>query len=142
MSIAAEPALRDWITSRDIVGEGKPLSNGAFLVEQRSPQYGAYAVIARMGLPVTSPVAEDNSISMAHLECSVYAGTQEASEKAAAALRSEFETLTGSPQKCGTTGIVILVAENFAGPSHVPVAQDGEIYCYQVSADFLLTEGG
>lgn len=142
MSIAAEQALMAWINGRPIVGAGNPLSLGAVEAEIRSPEGGSYAVVARTTPGASAPVAESSDLTVAHLDCAVYSGLQSSAEIAAAALRNEFEKLTGCPEKCGTTGVTVLVADNFSGPNQVPMPQEGEIYCYLVSADFMLTEGG
>lgn len=143
MSVAAELAIAQWINLRPIVGEGNALSLGAFTIQQRSPEGGTYAVLHRTTTGFAAPVAEGNDPSMAHIDCAVYSGLQSTAEIAAAALRSEFEKLTGCPEWCGDTGVKVLVAENFSGPNHVdPPAEGGEEFCYLVSADFMLTEGG
>ena len=138
MSVAAENAVRSWINSRPIVGDGQPLALGAYLANQRSPDSGAYAVVLRNpeggGRPM---VAEDSALSVARMQAMVFAGTIEAAEAAAAALRSEIETLTGVPEPCGDTGVLVLVADNLNGPFAVPGT--GEQYCFQVGADFVLT---
>lgn len=140
MSSAAEVAIRSWLNARPIVGEGSPLARGAYLREQRSPADGAYAVLTRTAEQPGGVVAEDGLVSKARLIASVYAGTEDAAEAAAVAVRNEFEKLTGCPEPCGTTGVTVYVAANHTGPVLVPVAADsGEIYCFQVTADFVLT---
>jgi len=140
VSIAAEAALRAWVNARPIVGEGQLLSRGAYLREQRSPADGAYAVIARNPEGLGSIVAEDSTLARARIQAVVFAGTEEAAENAAAALLSEFEKLTGMPEPCGTTGVTVLIADNFTGPffQPAPPASSGEIYSFQVGADFVL----
>src|SRR5262249_21782028 len=124
-----------------IVGEEQPLSRGAYLIEQRSPADGAYAVVLRTSEGVTSPVAEDGAIGVARMQFIVYAGTVDASENAGKALRALIETCTGLPQQCGDTNTRILVADNYLGPFAIPPAPDaGEVYAFQVNADFVLTE--
>lgn len=136
--IAVERALREWVNARPIVTAGGPLPRGAYAKLQRSPAAGAYAVLQRNpeGIPV-GPVAEDGSVVVARMQAMVFAGTVEAAEDGAAALRSEFETLTGRPQPCGDTGVTVLVADNHNGPFAVPGT--AEEYCFQVGADFMLT---
>jgi hypothetical protein len=143
MAIAAQDAIRAWINARaDLVGEGLPLNRGAYLREQRSPADGAYTVLSRGSEGIGSVVAEGgDGIGTARMQFLVYAGTETASEAAAAALREAFETLQGCPEPCGSTGVTVRVAYNHLGPILIPVAPDaGEIYCHQVNADFLLTE--
>lgn len=139
MSTAAERAIRDWVNARPIIGDGKPLARGAYLLEQASPADGAYAVISRNpeGDDPVGPPPEDGQVSVARIQAQVFAGAQDAAENAAAALRGEFETLTGRPQSCGATGVQILVADHINGPFYVPGTR--EPYCFQVGADFLLT---
>jgi hypothetical protein len=143
VSVAAQAAIRAWINGRaDLVGDGLPLARGAYLREQRSPADGGYAVISRTSEGVTSIVAEPAPVlAVARIQCLVYAGTEEASEAAAAALRSAFETLEGNPEPCGGTGVTVLTADNHIGPLFVPHAGDtGEIYSFQVNADFVLRD--
>lgn len=141
MSIAAEAAIRSWVNAqKTIVGEGNLLSRGAYLVEQRSPADGAYAVISRQSEGVTYPVAEDSSVCTARMQCVVYAGTAQAAELAADALLKQIERLTGCPERCGDAGVKVLVTDNRIGPFQIPAAADsGEIYAFQVNADFVLT---
>lgn len=141
MSVAAEAAVRAWINARPITAAGQPLANGAYFRDQRSPAGGAYAVIARGPDPGPGIVAEDSAVTRARIQAYVYAGTVEAAESAASALRGEFETLTGVPEPCGDTGVLVLVADNHTGPVFVPQPADtGENYCFQVGTDLLLTD--
>jgi len=142
VAVAAEAAIRAWINSRaDLVGEGNPLSGGAYLLQQRSPEGVTYAVISRQSEGVTNVVAEDGAVGSARIQCLVFAGTQDVAEAAGKALRAEFETLTGCPEACGDTGVRVLVSDNWLGPFAIaPPPDSGEIYAYQVNADFLLTE--
>jgi hypothetical protein len=138
MSAAAESAVCAWVNSRPIVGDGNPLSRGAYLRDQASPADGAYAVIARTPEGVTPfGVAEEDSLTLARIQAQVFAGDEDTAERAAAALRSEFEKLTGKPEPCGDTGVTVLVTDNRNGPFFVPGT--AEAYCFQVGADFLLT---
>lgn len=140
MSSSAQVAIRAWLNARPIVGDGQLLARGAYLREQRSPADGAYAVLTRTVEQPGGVVAEDGLVSMARLSVAVYAGTEEAAEAAAVAVRNEFEKLTGCPEPCGTTGVTVLAAANHLGPMFLPVAADsGEIYAFQVTADFVLT---
>lgn len=142
MSIAAEAALRAWCNGRVILGgPDDPSWRGVYLRQQASPADGAYGVISRNSEGVARSVAEDGAITTARMQVIVYAGTEEAAELAAAALRSEFELLAGAPEACGDTGVVVMVADNFYGPLFMPVPPDGgEVYSFQVGADFLLRE--
>lgn len=83
-------------------------------------------------------MAEDEAVTTARIQAMVFAGTGEASENAASALRSAFEELTGCPERCGDTGVLVLCADNHNGP--FLVAGTSEQFCFQVGADFLLAE--
>lgn len=142
MSTAAESAVRAWINSRPIVGVGQPLSRGAYLRDQASPADGAYAVIARNpegANPLGPPAEDDGAITIARIQAQVYAGSEDAAERGAAALRSEIDKLTGKPEPCGDSGVTVLVTDNRNGPFFVPGT--AEAYCFQVGADFLLLTG-
>lgn len=141
MSVSAQAAIRAWINASPLVGEGNPLARGAYLTMQRSVADGAYAVVSRTSEGVTNVVAEDGAAAVARIQCLVFAGTEDASEASASALRKAFEGLSGLPQRCGDTGVTILVADNYIGPFLIPWAPDsGETFCHQVNADFVLTE--
>ncbi len=138
--MSAEAAVRAWVNdpARGLVGEGNPLVLGAYLVDQRSPAAGAYTVVSRNAEGVSGVVAEDDgAVTVARMQFMVYAGTIEAAGNAAAALRREIDTLTGLRQRCGDSGVTVLVADNRNGPFYVPGT--AEPYCFQVGADFLLT---
>ena len=139
MAIAAEAAIRAWVNdpARGLAGNGNPLAHGAFLREQRSPSDGSYAVVARNPEGVGGVVAEDGAVAVARVQVQVFAGTEQAAEQAAAALRTGFESLTGCPERCGDTGVLVLVADNHNGPFFV--AGTSEQFCFQVGADFVLT---
>jgi len=68
-----------------------------------------------------------------------YAGTAELAEQAATALANAWQTLNGLPERCGDSGVTVLVSDNLTGPSAVPLPADsGEAYCFAVGADFVL----
>lgn len=141
MSLPAEDVVRAWVNAREImpVDDRLPIWRGAFLLEQASPDTGAYVVLARSAEPPLVLVAEGQPFTVARLQGSVYAGTQEAAENAAAALRSAWESLTGCPEPCGDTGVMIMVTDNHLGPVFQPAPPNGgEEFCFQVSADFVL----
>lgn len=139
VNFSAEAAIRAWINARpELTGDDGALPNGAFLRDQRSPDSGAYAVISRTpegGAP--DPEAEDGAFSLARIQVMVFAGEETVAETAAMAVRTAFETLTGCPETCGDTGVIIRVADNQNGPFYVPGTS--EPYCFQVGSDFLLT---
>lgn len=138
--IAAEPAVRAWINSKaTLVGIGQPLSNGAFLREQKSPASGCYAVIAQ-GPTSPGPVAEPSpNLSQHTIGAMIYGGTQDTALAAATAYASAVEQLLGCPEACGSTGVKVLAAMNVTGPAAQPWAPDtGEQFAYLVTAQFLL----
>lgn len=139
-SPSAQIALRAWVNARsDLVGEGNPIPQGAFVREIRSPADGAYVVLARQSEGVTNVTAEPGGPSIARIQSIVYAGTVEVAENAAGALRAAYESLSGCPELCGDTGVKVLVADNYLGPFAIPPAPDaGEVYAFQVNADFVL----
>jgi hypothetical protein len=141
VAVAAEAAIRAWVTARtDLVGPGNPLEMGAFLWEQASPDHGAYAVLSRNSEGVTAVVAEPApTLGMARIQAIVYAGTQESAEFAAKSLRAAWESLAGYPERCGTTGITVLVSDNLVGPLYLGNTTP-EQYAFQVNADFLLRD--
>jgi hypothetical protein len=140
--IQATAAVRAWVNGKtnDLVGPGNPLANGAFLLPQRSPDSGAYAVLMRLASPRPDAVAEDADPLNARVGALVYHGDYELSELAAAALADAWNNLNGNPERCPGTGVTILVADNVTLPLYVPQPPDtGETYCFQVTADFMLT---
>jgi hypothetical protein len=139
MSVPAEQAVRAWINGLpNLVGDGNPLSRGAYTLSQRSPGDGAYGIVARNpeGVP-TGLVAEDSDVTVARIQVQVFAGTTEAAEDAAGALRDEIDRLNGRPEKCGDQPYLVLVTDTRNGPFYVPGSH--EEFCFQVGADFVLT---
>jgi hypothetical protein len=141
--IAAEQALRDWANSKTgLVGPGNPLAGGALLRLQRSPADGAYARIIRHGGSSDTVAEQDANLCTASITWQVYSATEDVAERAAAALATEIEQLTGSPEPCGPPGqatVTVLVSDNLAGPVYLPPPpESGELGCFQVTADFLL----
>lgn len=143
MAVAATAAIREWINTRSgLTGQGKPLSRGAFLDGEaiRSPAHGAYAIIARDAGGTSAVVAEDYGVSAARITAHVKAGTIQAAEAAAVALCNAFQSLTGCPEPCGSTGVTVLVAGDFAEPGYVAVpGSGGEQFEFTTGASFILT---
>jgi hypothetical protein len=142
MATAAESAIRAWINARPgLTGDGNPLSRGAFLNgrQPRSPAHGAYALLLREPGTNAAMTAEPGGPSVARITAHVYAGTIEASELAATALANAFASLSGAPEPCGTTGVIVLAAGNFAEPGYVPMpGEGGEQHLFTTGADFVL----
>lgn len=138
--LAAEQAVRDWVNGKKVTltGQGNPLSNGAFLRMQASPDDGAYAVVARTGGSSDLVAEQDPGLCSALMAFAVYSAAEDVAERAAAALASEIEQLTGNPQRANAS-VTVLVAGRLAGPVAVPQPPGGgEPYCFGVTAEFTL----
>lgn len=142
MAVAAESAIRAWIMARPgLTGKNGPLRMGAFLNgrQPRSPAHGAYALLLREPGTSRDMTAEPGGPSIARITAHVYAGTIETAEAAATALCNAFQDLAGHPERCGTTGITVLAAANFAEPGYVPMpGEGGEQHMFTTGADFIL----
>lgn len=142
MSLPAEQAVRAWANSRtDLVGNGAPVSQGFYLLRQRSPASGQYGVMSRQSIATATVTAENaGEIDSARISTLIYGGTQEAAEDAAAAFASAVQSLTGRPVPCGDTGVLLLVHDNLSGPMFVPMPETGgEQFAFEVAADFILS---
>jgi hypothetical protein len=139
---AIETPVRDWINSDTaLVGNGTgddaPLNAGAFTLAQRSPAFGAYAVITRdPAAQVAGPFAEDSTIGGYRVAFDCYAGTVDKAEAAAAAVTDKLLALRGCPEPLADSGLVVLVSDNVTGPVWVPQPPDsGETYCFTTAGD-------
>lgn len=143
MALSAETAIRAWINSRPgLTGQGNPLRHGAFLNgrQPRSPAYGAYALLVREAGVAGQVVAEASDLAVARVTAHVFAGTIEAAEAACNAVANAFQSLTGCPERCGDTGVTVLVADNHTDPGYVPMpGSGGEQHCFTTSSTFMLT---
>jgi hypothetical protein len=84
-------------------------------------------------------VAEDNEPSMARITAHVYAGTIQAAEAAADALSNAWQDLNGCPERCGTTGVTVMVADDYSEPGYTPMpGSGGELHMFTTSATFML----
>lgn len=142
-TVGAESAVRAWVNSReDLIGtQGTPgpLARGAYLIQQRSPADGAYAVLSRQAGDAEPLVAEPSLFDQARIMTVIRAGTVEAAEAAANAYVNAVKSLTGAPVTCGDTGVIVRAHANLAGPQFVPQPADsGEQYAFLVAADFIL----
>jgi hypothetical protein len=143
--LAAEAAIRAWINDPAtglLDGQGGgPLARGAYLRSQRSPADGAYCVLATTW-GEEGPVAEPSpALALTRVVFRVYAGTEEAAERAAAALAGAIAGLTGAPRRCGQTSTWIRGHDQMTGPIFVPAGADsGEQFCFQVSCQLLLAD--
>jgi hypothetical protein len=142
VAVSASTAIREWINARPgLTGKGNPLPLGAHLDGEavRSPAHGAYALLIRDPGVNQSAIAEDYGVSLARITAHVKAGTIQAAEAACVALSNAFQSLTGCPEPCGTTGVMVLVADNFAEPGYVPVpGTGGEQFEFTCGAVFML----
>jgi hypothetical protein len=139
--LPAETAIRAWINGHPtLTGIGKPISNGAYNREQRSPASGCYAVVVSATASASDVVGEPcDDLAACQVVAQVYGGTIGTAETAAVALATEVGKLAGNPVRCGGSGYRILAADKLTGPVHVPLAPDaGEAYCFQVTAEFIL----
>jgi hypothetical protein len=143
VAVSASTAIRDWINARPgLTGKGNPLARGAYLDGEaiRSPAHGAYALIVRDPGVSATATAEDYAVSLARITAHVKAGTIQSAETAAGALCDAFQALTGCPEPCGDTGVMVLVADNFAEPGYVPMpGTGGEQHEFTCGATFMLT---
>jgi hypothetical protein len=149
--IPAEAAIRAWVNANhDLMDprgddDDRPIARGAYLRSQRSPADGPYLVLSR-DLPggEEAPVAEPSpDLGIARIVAQAFAGTELAAETAAVAYFNAVTTCTGRPQPCGGTGIVILGYSGLSGPASVAFGPDsGEMFGFQVVADFLLADYG
>jgi hypothetical protein len=141
VAVAAEAAIRAWINSHPaLTGKGRPLPRGCFEGREiRSPAHGAYALLYRDPGVTGQVCAEDAGPSRCRVTAHVFAGRVDVAETAAVALANAWAELTGSPQPCGETGVLVLVADNVADPGFVPPqAAGGEVYEFTTGADFIL----
>lgn len=142
MSLPAEQAVRAWANGRtDLVGNGSPVSGGFYLLQQRSPASGQYAVLARQSVATPDVVAEnDGGLDQARISTICYGGTQETAEAAAVAYANAVLSLSGRAVPCPGVPVTILASANLSGPMYVPMPADGgEQYAFEVGADFLLS---
>ncbi len=135
--MAAEAAARAWVNAQPaLVGPGSPLSNGAFLADQRSPADGSYAVLHRTTTSLGDLVAEDDGVSAVRFNFDIYAGTELAAEAAAVALADRIRSLRGCPEPMGDSGLVVMASAYLTGPDYQPVTEGP--FSYRVSADFIM----
>src|SRR5260370_91847 len=116
--IAADTAIRAWVNGKTgLTGAGNPLANGAFTRAQRSPASGCYVVLGRTGGSSDTVAEQDTNMSLVPMGFTVYGGTAETAEIAAAALASAIENLTGNPEPCGQAGVRVLVSDHLPARS-------------------------
>lgn len=130
-----EGIVRDWINSRDdLVGEGRPLTRGAYLKRLRSQ--GAYAFLISVGTP--GDLSAEVPIARARVSATIYGRTKEVSSNAATAYMTVLESVNGKPETVGAYRI--LVVDNITGP--LPLDDQlttREEFRYLVDADFYVS---
>lgn len=133
--VAAVGLVRAWITAQpDLVGPGRPIALGAFRQHPRSPGQGAYVLLSRIGR-AADLVAED-VLDSPRISASIYAGTDEAAEIAAAAYANAVARLSGAPAAVNDTAF--LIADDIVGPLLVDNHDsEREQYQYLVDASFF-----
>lgn len=135
--VAAVVAVRAWVNAQrgTLVGPGTPIVQGAFKEQPRSTADGAYVVLSRVG--GTGDLFAESPADRARISASIYAGTDDAAERAAVAYANAVEALSGARASMG--GSICLVADNITGPLTVDNHDnDREQYRYLVDADFYL----
>lgn len=134
--VAALPAVRAWVNDNTtLVGPGKPLALGAFLVTSRSPGTGAYALLMRVGR--AGDLVAEETVDSPRISATILAGTIEAAEAAAVAYANAVDKLRGVRAQMGD--VACLVADNITGPLYVDLGHSTqEQYQFLVDADFYL----
>lgn len=142
MAVPAVTAVRAWLNSRPgLTGRGNPLAQGAYLEggAVRSPAHGAYARLILEPGTSADLVAEPGGPSVARITAHIFSGSIESGQAAAVAVNNAFQSLAGNPERCGSTGVVILAAANFAEPGYVPApGEGGEQHEFTCGADLVL----
>lgn len=122
--VDAVGAVRTWINSRTttLVGEGKPLSKGAYLRDHDGAADRCYAVLTL--LPSTGAAGAAESPQMfARVEAQVYGPTIEAITNASMGLADEISTgLAGqwTVVGSGSAAVQIWVGDDISGPYDLP----------------------
>jgi hypothetical protein len=143
--LAAEEAVRAWLNDPatgllDGTGGGV-MARGAYLRSQRSPADGAYCVLATSWGGEAGVAEPTPALQLTRVTFRVFAGTEEAAERAAAALATAVAGLTGVPVRCGQTSTWLRGHDLLTGPLFVPAGPDaGEEFCFQVTAQLLLAD--
>jgi len=144
--LAGDVLVRAWVNGRDdLTGQGGPLSGGAYDKEQAgSGPGGAYVVVSQTG-GAGGPVAESGGeLATVNVSMQVYSLTKENASRAATALFTAVDALTGLPEPCGDRAAAegwILVTDQVRGPIAIPQpGVGGEQFTYMVTADFMLAQ--
>lgn len=141
--VTATAAVLAWVNAHPaLTGAGNPLDQGAFRTQVRSPSRGAYLWLTR--LDGADALIAEEGVDQARIAGVVFAATDEAAEAAAVAYANALSALSGQHTPMGDDGVVCLVVDDITGPQLIDDAAGagGELYAYQVDADFFLINGG
>lgn len=134
--IVATAAVRAWVNSLPIVGQGQPLALGAFVEPPRSPGAGAYALLSRVGR--AADLVAEETVDSPRISATILAGTLQAAAVAATAYANAIDSLRGVPAVMGDA--TCLIVDNIAGPLYVDLRRSTQDqYQFLVDADFYLT---
>ena len=139
--VAAVKAVLAWVNDhRTLTGPGRPVDQGAFRFQIRSPSRGAYLELAR--IDGTDALTAEESVDQARIAGLIYAGTDEAAETAAVAYANALAALSGTHTPMGDA--ICLVVDDITGPQFIDdrAGSSGELYAYEVDATFYLINGG
>lgn len=140
--VSATAAVIAWVnTHPTLSGRGRPLDQGAFRTQVRSPSRGAYLWLTR--IDGADALIVEEAADQARIAGVVFAATDEAAETAAVAYANALAALSGQHTPMGD-GVVCLVVDGITGPQLIDdrAGERGELYAYQVDADFFLINGG
>lgn len=135
--VAATAAVLAWVNAHPtLTGLGKPLDQGAFRDQVRSPSRGAYLVLAR--IDGADALVAEAPIDEARIAGLIFAATDEAAEAAATAYANALTALSGTPAAMGDA--TCLVVDAITGPQFLDdgAGARGEEFAYQVDATFYL----
>jgi hypothetical protein len=137
MALDAEAAVRDWVNANTaLVGDGKPLTRGAYLKLLRSPYGGTYAYLSVIGGTPRQVVAERvaKPFVRARIGAQIFGTTKESAAAAAVAYCNAVEALLVGPTPMGTAA-VCLFADAISGPLELAFGPEVR---YAVDCDFIL----
>lgn len=141
--VAAVAAVLAWVNAHPTLsGRGKPLTNGAFrTMPPRSPAAGSYLLLTR--IDGNDALTAEEPVDRARIAGVVFAPDDQAAEAAAVAYANALAALTGTRAPMGDDA-TCLVVDDITGPQLIDdrAGPAGELYAYQVDADFLMINGG
>ncbi|MEV4287353.1 hypothetical protein AB0K40_17755 [Nonomuraea bangladeshensis] len=137
--VTAVTAVLAWVNTHPTLKMPGRLDLGAFRTQIRSPSRGAYLWVTR--LDGTDALIAEEAADQARIAGVVFAATNEAAEAAAVAYANALDAVrTRTPMG----DAVCLVVDGITGPQMLDdqAGERGELYAYQVDADFFLINGG